>query len=126
MNTMCRACGHSAHLPIACVVIDLGYECGCVAMRVERFDGQTFSLDRDGERLTSELQRVKGYVMDGEYHTLAEISAALGYPEASVSARLRDLRKPRFGGYLVEREYVTRGLWRYRLAVPEPKQLALV
>jgi len=38
-------------------------------------------------------------------------------PEASVSARLRDLRKAKFGGYRVERQRVRegRGLYHYRL-----------
>ena len=90
------------------------------------FGGATFDEERDGERLSTELASVKAYVLDGTWHYLAEISSALGYPEASVSARLRDLRKPRFGGYLVEREYVRRGLHRYRVLCAEPQQLALV
>ncbi len=80
-----------------------------------RFDGETFEPDRDGERLGKELTAVRVYVMDHEWHTLSEISNALGYPEASISARLRDLRKARFGSYVVNREYVSRGLWRYQI-----------
>ena len=45
----------------------------------------------------------------------ATIAEAVGSPEASVSARLRDLRKPAFGGHTVERQYVERGLFRYRV-----------
>jgi len=52
---------------------------------------------------------------DGLWHTLAEMSSRLGFPEASVSARLRDLRKDKFGGRVVERRYVLNGLWEYRL-----------
>jgi len=81
------------------------------------FDGATFDAERDAERLTGELRAVFDYVRDGRWHTLAEISAAINKPEASVSARLRDLRKARFGAYEVEREYVERGLWRYRVAL---------
>lgn len=42
-----------------------------------------------------------------------------GDPAASVSAQLRHLRKPRFGGFVVEkrpRGDRERGLWEYRLA----------
>ena len=59
---------------------------------------------------------------DGQWRTLKEIAAATGAPEASVSARLRDLRNERFGGYAVEREYIGDGLWRYRVHNLEGKQ----
>lgn len=38
-------------------------------------------------------------------------------PEASVSARLMDFRKARFGSHYVDQEYVLMGLWKYRLTV---------
>lgn len=79
------------------------------------FDGITFSHDRDGPRLNAQLRRVRDLMLDGRWRTLADIAAATGDPEASVSARLRDLRKPKHGGYTVDREYVERGLWRYRI-----------
>jgi len=53
---------------------------------------------------------------DGQWRTLGELSALTGDPEASISARLRDLRKPRFGGLTVERKYIRRGLFAYRVA----------
>jgi predicted transcriptional regulator len=40
-----------------------------------------------------QARRVIGCMADGAWRTLAEISAATGDPEASVSARLRDMRK---------------------------------
>jgi hypothetical protein len=52
---------------------------------------------------------------DGRWYTLAAIAKALGYPEASISARLRDLRKPRFGAHTVNRRYVERGLFEYQV-----------
>jgi hypothetical protein len=80
-----------------------------------RFDGSTYDHNRDGERLTGQLQRVFAAMSDGNWRTLAELSGLAGGTEAAVSARLRDLRKERFGGHTVEREYVADGLWRYRL-----------
>ena len=80
-------------------------------------DGETFNYARDARRLAGQHARVLAFMRDGWWHTLAEISERTGDPEASVSARLRDLRKPRFGSHVIEREYVQRGLWRYRLRV---------
>lgn len=80
------------------------------------FDGHTYDADRDHDRLRAQLNRVKSAMSDGEWHTLAFLSGYLGDPEASISARLRDLRKPKFGGHTIERRYVVRGLFEYRLA----------
>src|SRR5688572_20716591 len=80
-------------------------------------DGATYVHTRDARRLAGQHARVVAFMKDGGWHTLSEIAEATGDPEASVSARLRDLRKPRFGSYVVEREYVERGLFRYRLRV---------
>jgi len=60
----------------------------------------------------------------GSWLTLRELSQLTQYGEASISAQLRHLRKPRYGSYLVEKQ-VRRGLvlrdvehgaiWEYRL-----------
>ena len=84
---------------------------------IPQFDGATFVPERDGERLRSQLQRVRDLMIDGQWRTLAQIAAAVGGSEAGVSARLRDLRKSRFGGYSVEKRYISEGLFEYRLAV---------
>lgn len=78
-------------------------------------DGATFDRERDGVRLNAQHKRVFGVVRDGTWHTLEEIAKRTGDPEASVSARLRDFRKPKFGGLEVERRYLADGLWMYRL-----------
>lgn len=54
---------------------------------------------------------------DGGWWTLRDLSTRTGSPEASVSARLRDLRKPQFGGHTIERRSVGDGSrqFRYRL-----------
>lgn len=83
------------------------------------FDGITYDRPRDGKRLSTQLRLVHGALLTGRWFTLAELAEISHGSEASVSARIRDLRKPRFGGYEIEREYVSRGLWRYRLV---PKQ----
>lgn len=88
------------------------------------FGGETYDEDRDGERLRTQLRRVYGYMSDGDWHRLSEIADACRGSEAAVSARLRDLRKDRFGGHIVERQYLRDGLWVYRL-IPAGSQLAL-
>lgn len=72
----------------------------------------------DAERLTSQLERVRKFMADGEWRRLNQISAAVRGSEAGVSARLRDLRKARFGGYTVERKRLVGGLWVYRILPP--------
>ena len=74
------------------------------------FDGNTYSHERDSARLGEQMMAVLSVMADGKWRTLAAIASETNAPEASVSARLRDLRKPRFGGYTVNREYVRRGL----------------
>ncbi len=82
---------------------------------IPHHDGTTYSHPRDGQRPASQQKRVIALMLDSKWRSLREIREETGYPEASISARLRDARKPRFGGYKVERRYVERGLWVYRL-----------
>lgn len=81
----------------------------------KRFDGKTFDMKRDGARLTGQLERVEKALSDHAWWTLSELVDECGGSEAAVSARLRDLRKPRFGGRTVDRRYLAGGLWEYRL-----------
>jgi hypothetical protein len=83
----------------------------------DTFDGETFEPVRDGSRLGRQLLCVRSRLIDGQWHTLAELSETCEASEASVSARIRDLRKRRFGSHEIEHEYVTRGLWRYRMVI---------
>ena len=81
-----------------------------------RADGATFDAQLDGQRLESQLDRVREFMRDGRWHTLAAISRACGGSEPAVSARLRDMRKPRFGAWTVERRRIDAkpGVWEYR------------
>ena len=79
------------------------------------FDGETYEPDKDKARLTGQLLRVFDLMGDGHWHTLRWLSDHAMGSEASVSARLRDLRKDRFGGFNVERHRLDGGLWEYRL-----------
>jgi hypothetical protein len=80
-----------------------------------QFKGETFDPKRDGKRLEGQLDKVRALMLRnvGRWFTLAFISEVTDAPEASVSARLRDLRRE---GLTIERRYVRRGLWEYRVA----------
>lgn len=71
----------------------------------------------DGPRLRAQLERVRNLMRDGEWRTLHDIGTRTGDPEASVSARLRDLRRE---GLVVERKRVPKGngLHVYRVLAP--------
>jgi hypothetical protein len=84
-------------------------------MQQARFAGSDYQPVRDDVRLTGQLLRVWGVVSDGLWHTLDEIARKTGDPQTSVSAQLRHLRKSRFGGHTVEKEYLQDGLYRYRV-----------
>ena len=85
-----------------------------------RRGGVTFDAARDTVRLNQQAQDVWDAMKTGGWWTLHRLSRATGHPEASVSARMRDLRKERFGSHTVQTECLVRGLWRYRL-IPNPK-----
>ena len=83
------------------------------------FDGPTFDPELDQARLTGQAHRVFNLMRDGVWRTLAEIEDSTQDPQASISARLRDLRKRKFGGFVVERRRrgdESRGLFEYRVA----------
>lgn len=84
--------------------------------RAAHFDGETYSPEQDGPRLHRQLNVVKAWMLERGWHTLREIADGTGEPEASVSARLRDLRKEKFGSYTVERRRRSVGLHEYRVS----------
>lgn len=67
-----------------------------------------FDGDGDGEgpakdtRLKKQIVRVYEAMNDHTWWTLDQLYHQTGAPEASVSARIRDLRKERFGGFQIE------------------------
>jgi hypothetical protein len=77
------------------------------------FDGASFQQWRDGERLQRQLSIIRTIMSDYEPHTLDTLAAAAGCSTASASARVRDLRKAKFGGYRVTRTWLGGGVWSY-------------
>lgn len=77
--------------------------------------GETYDVRVDYGRLNAQARRVYDVMADHAWRSLREIAEATGDPEASVSARLRDFRKPEFGAMLVERRRrAGSATWEYR------------
>lgn len=81
------------------------------------FDGQTYEAARDRVRLSGSLLRIFRAMSDGGWWTLPELARVGQCSVAAASARVRDLRKPKFGGHEVERRYQGEGVWKYRMGV---------
>ena len=90
-----------------------------LGFRLPDHDGATYDRALDKKRLNAQTRRVYDLMRDGEWRTLRALSARTGDPEASVSARLRDLRKAKFGGFTVDRRRAADGgTFEYRLLPP--------
>jgi hypothetical protein len=78
----------------------------------------------DHGRIAKQRAKVYALMLDGQWRTLSEIAAITGYPEASISARLRDFRKARYGAHTVDRARradPASGWWEYRLTLSNPE-----
>lgn len=89
---------------------------------VPDFDGKTFNREHDKSRLATQLLAVKMVMLDGVWRSPKEIAKAaeIGHG-AGITARIRDLRKTKFGGYVIQvrrRHPVNSGIFEYRLLKP--------
>jgi hypothetical protein len=100
----------------------------------EPFGGETYVSSLDRARLSLQISRVRAYMLGVHWKTLGEIKLALEqlysptkFPEQSISARLRDLRKSPYLCRLERRRRGTGGTFEYQLlpAVSIRPQLAL-
>lgn len=86
--------------------------------RPQRFDGP--HEPEDIPRLSTQLQLVRDLMLSGRWFTLTEIAAAANCTTQSASARCRDLRKSRFGGFTVERKRIGEtAVYQYRIVRSE-------
>lgn len=82
------------------------------------FDGAVYQEEFDFTRLTGQIRRVHDCMIDGAWRTLREIATVTGDPESSISAQLRNLRKRKFGSFVVDvraRGDRSHGLFEYQL-----------
>lgn len=68
-----------------------------------RFAGDTYDANYDSARLSGQMLAVYNLMRDGCWRTLSEINAVVNGSEAGISARLRDCRKNKWGGNIVNR-----------------------
>jgi hypothetical protein len=74
--------------------------------------GSTFSEANDGPRLERQYDRVLRVILDGKKRTLRELANESGAPEASASARFREIRA---NGYPCRDQDEGGGRWVYWL-----------
>jgi hypothetical protein len=85
------------------------------------FNGPSYDPALDHKRLAKQHEVIRDIMLDGRFRTLEEIELLTGYPQASISAQLRHLKKLRFGAHrLVKRRRGdrTRGLYEYQILPP--------
>jgi hypothetical protein len=85
-----------------------------------RFDGSDYVARFDRERLSTQLEHIRDFMLarPGQWFTVQELGRSLIFPEPSISAQLRNLRKPRLGGWHVpkrRRGDPHRGCWEFTI-----------
>jgi hypothetical protein len=99
---------------------------------IKRMAGYPSRMFFDRETMRTQLETVRDIMLSAAdcdaWLTLTEISRMTRYGEASISAQLRHLRKPEFGGFCVEKRrrdgectefnasISAPGKWEYRIA----------
>jgi len=80
------------------------------------FNGPDYIPKLDQKRLSNQHEQIKNLMIDHKWRTLGEIENELNYPQASISAQLRHLRKERFGGFTLQKQRrKLAGLFEYRI-----------
>ena len=88
------------------------------------FDGATYDPKRDWRRLDLQVSAVYRAMRLGVWLTLGQVGdwifeeVQIDVPHQSISARIRDLRKPKWGGHEIQRRYLRDGIWQYRMVIP--------
>ncbi len=87
---------------------------------IGKFSGSDYIKSIDEPRLKKQYIVIRDLMQDGKWRTLQEIESKTGYPQASISAQLRNLRKKSFGGHNVEKKRrgnTSSGLFEYKLII---------
>jgi len=101
----------------------------CLPEPLPHPDGETYDPEFDYDRLSGQILRVFDVMKDSRWRTVNEIHWETNDPHPSISTRLRDFRKKKYGSHIVERR--TRGdrsdgLYEYRLLLRCPVAFTLV
>ncbi len=89
------------------------------------FAGSDYDAQADYKRLKSQVDRIFALMKDGNWRTLTEIKDELetryplvSFPESSISAQLRNLRKTSGGAHIIEKKRrgkISNGVFEYQL-----------
>lgn len=78
--------------------------------------GPAYDKVADSKRLNRQMDAIRDYMLMEDFKTLIEIEGSTRFPQASISAQLRHLRKTENGGFEVEkRRRHEGGTWEYRV-----------
>ena len=72
------------------------------------------------ERMDSRNKAIFKVMKNEKWFTLKEINELTGYPSATASAGIRDFRKSQFGSNIVEKNYLGKGIYQYKLIIKSP------
>lgn len=59
-----------------------------------------------------DIEVIKNILLDYQWHTLEELNRRSGIPEATISARIRELKRI----FNIEKRQIKNGKWEYRIA----------
>lgn len=94
---------------------------------MNNFSGADYIPQRDDPRLLSQLERIRSFMLwHNDWRSVQQISQVMGgkYPENSIQAQLRNLRKPEHGAYRVERRRRNgSALSEYRVLLPAQMEI---
>ena len=91
-------------------------------------DGETYNEELDGERMTTQLELVREIMSDQGWHRNIEVANRVDCSESGAAARIRDLRKEKFGSWEIVRRRVAHGnglheyRWTGEITEPDVKQ----
>lgn len=89
------------------------------------FDGAHYNVELDHERLTKQLNNVEAFMKDYKWHSVQEVAGSLHIPENSASAQIRNLRKLKYGAFLVDAVRIQpEGLFMYRMRKPNEQRMS--
>lgn len=93
-----------------------------MSTKTPRFDGRTYDHKRDHTRLRTALEAVHDCLRDGQRWTVYELRDGVrlrtGKNHEAITARIRDLRKLKFGGHDIRKTHTGHGVYAYWMPNP--------
>lgn len=97
------------------------------------FSGAVYDKDRDKDRLIKQMQAIRDFMVGTAcWWTVQELESQLTsmhnmpFPQNSIQAQIRNLKKPEGGAYIVEKrrrknqQGEETNLWEFRMSNPDP------